>query len=43
MAKPTPQRRGRLRLPLPFEDALKAATETKPPVKPKKKRPAKKR
>jgi hypothetical protein len=43
MAKQRPaQRKGRLHVPLSFEDALKAATETKPPAKPKKKRSAKK-
>lgn len=31
-----------LKIPLAFEDALRAATETKPSEKPKKKRPAKK-
>lgn len=42
MAEPA-RRNGKLNIPLPFEDALKAATETRPPEKPKKKRPAKKR
>jgi hypothetical protein len=27
------RRNGKLRIPLPFEDALKAATEVKPPEK----------
>lgn len=39
---PHPKRNGKLRIPIPFEDALRAATQTKPPEKPKK-RPAKKR
>ena len=30
------QRNGKLRIPLPFEEALKAATEAKPPKEPKK-------
>lgn len=38
----TAKRNGKLRIRLPFEDALKAAVQTKPPKKPKKKRPAKK-
>jgi len=33
----------KLRIPMPFEDAVKAATEVKPLEKPKKKRPTKKR
>jgi hypothetical protein len=37
------RRNGKLRIPLPFEDAIKAGTETTPPEKPKKKRPARKR
>jgi hypothetical protein len=37
-----PKKRGKLSIPLPLDKALKAATETKPPEKPKKKRPAKK-
>ena len=43
-----PRRNGRngdkLKIPLPFDEALKAATETKPPQEPKKaprKKPAK--
>jgi hypothetical protein len=41
--KQSGKRNGKLRIPLPFEDALRAATETKPPeTKRKKKRPAKK-
>lgn len=40
------RRNANLRIPLPFEDALKAATETKapekPPKKPRQKKPAKK-
>jgi hypothetical protein len=37
------KRNGRLRIPLPLEEALKAATETKPSEKkPKEKRRAKK-
>jgi len=39
-------RNGKLRIPLPFEDALKAATETKappqPPKKPRQKKATKK-
>jgi hypothetical protein len=31
------QRNGRLRIPLPFEDALKAAVETEPPEQTKRK------
>jgi hypothetical protein len=31
------RRNGKLRIPLPFEDALKAATEVKPPEKPERK------
>jgi len=34
---PHPKRNGRLRIPLPFDDALKAATDVKPPEKPKRK------
>jgi hypothetical protein len=38
MAKNEPARRnGKLRIPLPFEDAVKAALETKAPEKPKRK------
>jgi hypothetical protein len=33
------RRNGRLRIPLPFEDALKAATEVKPSEKLERKRP----
>jgi hypothetical protein len=36
------RRNGRLRIPLPFEDALRAGTETKASEKPKKKRRARK-
>jgi hypothetical protein len=36
------RRNGRLRIPLPFEEALKAATETKPPEKPERKPRSKK-
>jgi hypothetical protein len=38
----TAKRNGKLRIRLPFEDALKAAIQTKPTAKPKKKRRAKK-
>lgn len=37
---PHPKRNGRLRIPLPFYDALKAAMEVKRPEAAKKKRPA---
>jgi hypothetical protein len=40
----TRNRNGRLSIPLPFEDALKAATEVKPPErKPKRGSPKKQR
>jgi hypothetical protein len=39
------RRNGKLRIPLPFDDAVKAALETKPPEKPprkpRQKKPAK--
>jgi hypothetical protein len=35
-------RNGKLAIPLPFDDALKAALEVKQPEKPKKKPPSKK-
>jgi len=35
---PHPKRNGHLRIPLPFEDAVKAATKTKLPEKPKRTR-----
>jgi hypothetical protein len=35
------QRNGKLSIPLPFEDAVKAALKVKPPEKPKRKRSAK--
>jgi len=38
-----PKRNGKLSIPLPFDQALKAATMTEAPEKPKQKRPAKKR
>ncbi len=39
-----PTRNGKLAIPLPFEDAIRAALEVKPPPKPpKKKREAKKK
>ena len=37
------QRNGKLRIPLPFDDALKAALEAKPPEKPPRKPRQKKR
>ena len=36
-SRPRRERNGKLRIPLPFEEALKAATETKPPEKPERK------
>lgn len=39
---PHPKRNGNLRIPLPFDEALRVAMETKSPPKLKKKRPAKK-
>jgi hypothetical protein len=36
------QRRGKLAIPLPFDEAVKASLETKAPPKPPRKRPAKK-
>ena len=39
---PHPKRNGKLRIPIPFEDAMKAAIQTRPPEKLKKKRRAKK-
>ena len=35
--RPRRERNGKLRIPLPFEDAMKAATEVKPPEKPERK------
>ena len=45
MAKGDPkpaQRNGKLRIPLPFDDAMKAALEVKPPDKPERKPRSKK-
>jgi hypothetical protein len=42
-SEPHPKRNGRLRIPLRFDDALKAAMEVKRPEDAKKKRPARKR
>jgi hypothetical protein len=38
-----PQRNGKLSIPLPFDDALKAALEVKPPERPPRKPRAKKK
>jgi hypothetical protein len=43
-ANPNGRNGNKLRIPLPFEDAIRAGLETPPaPPKPKKKRPAKKK
>lgn len=43
--EPSTRRNGKLRIPLPFDDAVKAALETSPPEKkprkPRQKKPAK--
>lgn len=38
----TPKRNGKLAIPLPFDEAMKAALEVKPPEKPPRKPRAKK-
>jgi hypothetical protein len=42
VASKTPPRNGKLRIPLPFDAALKAATEVKPPENPPRKARSKK-
>ncbi len=42
-ASEPPQRNGKLAIPLPFEDAIRAALEVKPPPKPPRKKPERKK
>jgi len=41
--QPKQQRNGKLHIPLPFEDTVKAGLETKPPERPQRKQRTKKK